>query len=243
MKKRVIAICLLAAMVLGVFCGCSGTKGRRQITVIAENLNTWLMNVEEGTKIYAYAVTDMDQNGRFEIIALQNYGKGPATEATYYEVNEDGTELQQCEHIYTGDSQADIMFEDADVYEDPDTKKLYYVFTDTSGNGFRKVYNTTVAVGLSDGKVTEERLATESVIYEGESEVPTVTYTDADGNVITEDQYKNCAEQRFEGFEKKSASFGWKAFGYKNHVRIAAEGEPNLSNMLIDSFLKFGIEK
>ncbi|MBQ4105842.1 MAG: hypothetical protein IJC86_05610 [Clostridia bacterium] len=241
MKKRTVALCLAVVLVFSVFCGCQNAKANKQLSVIVDNINTWLMQVEKGTTIYSYAVTDMDHNGRLEVIASQNYGAAASstTESVFYEISEDEKSLVKCDYTYEGESQADIMIESADCYEDRETGNFYYIFTDDSGNGFREIYNTKVAVCFADGKVTEQRLATKAAIIEGENEEPTITYTDADGNAITEDEYKYIADEYFKDCKKTTASFGWKGFTYANHSQMTTYGDSKLLEVLKDSYNKF----
>ena len=61
----------------------------KQIDVIMNNIDTWNLSTDEDIYApYGYAITDLDQNGRLEIIASSCQGTGIYTYSNYYEVNE-----------------------------------------------------------------------------------------------------------------------------------------------------------
>ena len=62
-----------------------------QINLIADNADNWKQDVPSG--VWGYSVTDLDQNGRLEIIAASVQGTGFYTYLDIYEVNEEGTGL------------------------------------------------------------------------------------------------------------------------------------------------------
>ena len=65
------------------------TDYKKQIDVIMNNIDMWNLYTEDNTyNPYGYAITDLDQNGRLEIIASSCQGTGLYTYSNYYEVNE-----------------------------------------------------------------------------------------------------------------------------------------------------------
>lgn len=246
MKNRFFALILAVMTVLFVFGGCSeetenGPVLEPNVSLITDKVTEWAIQTEKGTSVYFYSITDLDKNGRPEVIAAENYGIENITEADYYEVSEDGTSLIKLTHVFEGESQADLMQKEAECYKDSATDTIYYVFIDVNRESHRKTYNTKVVVSLKDGKITEERLATEAVIYVGESEVPELTYTDALGNEITADDYMNAASDRFAGCEKLSASFVWKGYSYSNHDKTVSSDNTGLYDILFESYNGFGM--
>lgn len=244
MKRRFAALALCVLMVAGVFCGCNASKEEvsAEVNAVVNKMDQWTITAKEGTSIYFYAMTDLDQNGKYEIISAENYGVGDYTESRMFELSEDGKTLTEIEHVYEGDSQVDLMQEKADVYKDTETGFYYYIFSDTAKDTYKKTYNTKVAISLQNGKFIEERLATESIIYEGESEEPVVTYYDSEGYEITLDDYMNAEANRFSGYEKLQATFGWKGYTYTNHDSVINSGNDGLQKIFQDSLSKFSVQ-
>ena len=58
-----------------------------QLSLIAANASVWVQDASYGT-VYQYTVTDLDQNGRLEVIAASLQGTGLYTYSCFFEVNE-----------------------------------------------------------------------------------------------------------------------------------------------------------
>lgn len=66
-----------------------------QIKLLADSQSQWQQPEEPGTPYY-YAVTDLDRNGRLEILAMSTQGTGVFTYGKIYEVNNSGSALAEC---------------------------------------------------------------------------------------------------------------------------------------------------
>ncbi len=242
MKKRILPVLASVLLMAVMLSGCSNT-GTKYLGVISDNSEQWVLSSTEDISTFAYAVTDLDLNGRPEIIASRNSGFEDTTFTDYYEVSEDGESLVKCEHIVEGESEADIAFETDYCYFDKKADRYYYVFTNHEVMSIRETYNHKVAVSLSEGKVTETIIATEATVYEGESEVPTITYTDANGNTITEQEFKKIGDTHFADCQKKSVTFGFKGYGDSKNAEFGAKSSEEIYTVILDSFNKFAVEK
>ena len=177
-----------------------------QIQLIADNISLW--QGEADTEPYGYAVTDLDQNGRLEIISSSCQGTGIYSYNNIWEVNEACDELTLLEKTideYT--SQADILVESVPVYFDSGNNAYHYVFDDLTKNGAAEYYQNKRALCLQDGKLIERFLAYKTTMYHDST--PTVTCTDADTNPISEEDYQNIGDKVFSKMEKKQAAFYW----------------------------------
>lgn len=241
MKKRIFAISFALILIISVFCGCSANVGK-QMELAVINTDLWAIEVEDGTTVYSYAVTDLDKNGRIEIVASMNYGSANITETKYYEVSESGDSLTELEHIYTGDSQADVTFGSAKCYKDKDSGQIYYVFTDINKKNIRESYTSKIALTLFEGKVTEEVLAVEASIYNDSTEEYDLSYTDGQGNAISESRYNTIEASRFEGYKTMSATFGWKGYTYQKHITTIYSANGDLEKLLWDSYNLFKVK-
>ncbi len=241
MNKRILAVGLALILIISVFCGCSANP-TKQLELIVKNTTMWSYLPEEGSTVYSYAITDMDQNGRVEIAASKNYGAANITETKYYEVSENNDALTELEHIYSTDSQADVTFGSAKCYKNNENGQIYYIFTDFNKKNIRESYTSKVAVSLFEGKVTEEVLAVEASIYNDSIEDYELSYTDGNGNAISESEYSNIEASRFEGYKSMSATFGWKGYTYERHNQTIYPTNNELEDILWDSYKLFDVK-
>ena len=126
------------------------------------------------------------------------------------------------------DSQADIIKNNWKVFYDKFNNQYHYIFDDLTKNGATEYYENKRDFCLNDGKITERYLVRKTTIYQ--NEVPTLTHTDLNDNVISEEQYNNFENEFFESFEKMMVNIEW----LSNYTEIKIED-------LEKSFNKFGI--
>jgi len=165
----------------------SSDMATEQLELICENADLW--QSLDGTDDWQYAVTDLDRNGRLEIIAANTAGSGYYTTINLFEVNETGDTLEACTNsLQEGESAPDIIVDSADCYVCGD--KYQYVFIDTVNMG-NEVYESTQAFYLEHGVMKYEYLCSKDIILNANNEEETVTYMDTDNNTISEDQYQS----------------------------------------------------
>lgn len=179
-----------------------------QLGIMADNIDMWLQDLDYADDMYCYAVTDMDANGRYELIVAGCGGTGYYTYSQFYEMNESYDGLINCEtNFVEGDSQPDVIEDYITVFCDEEGV-AHYIFNDNLRvGGIPQDWLTTSAVTLQNGKITSTPLRRMETLYDGEQGV--ITYADGAGNEITEEDYKNAVENAFEGFASYTAHFGW----------------------------------
>ena len=178
-----------------------------QLHLIAEHSSIWLNDAD--AESYGFAVTDLDHNGRLEIIFSTCQGTGIYSYNQIWEVNEDFTAIALCEtETVEGDSQADIMVQSVLAFYDSGSNVYYYVFDDLAKNGAAEYYENKRAISLQKEKILEMPLAYKSTIYSDASS-STVTCTDIEGKEITQEEYENIADMVFSNYEKRDVSLGW----------------------------------
>lgn len=265
MNKRYLALLLTVLMLCAVFCGCkkveynpdsnsnnkSTSYQNADINVrrMADNIDTWIIDISlyksNPATIFNYCITDLDQNGRLEMLTTVNYSD--VTEIKCYEVNEDLTGLTFVENVTDSQSHADINTYDGTCYKDSATGRIYYIYTDErtekdENTGAVNKYSSKVALSLFEGKLYQETLATKAVIRtEGQTEAELV-YTDNQGNTITEEDYNNIVESRFSSMEKKTAVLAWKGCTVANHDKNINLASNDLIILLSDSFERFAVK-
>lgn len=185
----------------------SGKSLSGQLQVIAECRDLWMQATEYAGDFCQYAVTDLDHNGRYEIIVADVTGTGIYTYSRFYEVNESYDGLNECETDFAeGDSQPDIVSDTLETYTD-DQGHYFYTVYDLMKNGAAEYYENVRELTLSGGKICTVPIAYRTTIYD--EGVPTVTCEDADGNTITEEEYESAAENYFAGYSKSTTSVVW----------------------------------
>lgn len=181
-----------------------------QLRLISENSQLWTEGEALYGGYYVYAVTDLNQNGRLEVISSVCEGSGLYTTSTFWEVNEAEDGLVRYEKTTPeGDSEADIEVSTAKAYYDASSDSYYYIFDDVIRNGASEHYYNKRALRLADGAVEETPLANMSVIYTEGSEDPEITCTDAQGNFFTEEEYDQVEDRVFADQTPFTLSLNW----------------------------------
>jgi len=210
-----------------------------QLKIIASNIDLWAKPEEYANDVYNYAITDLDSNGRLEIIASNSGGTGIYTYSTFYEINEEYNGLTICDYItQEGDSQADIAVDSVPGFYDSQKGIIYYIFDDLLKNGAAEYYENKRALYLADGQVKEIPLAYKLTIYT--DTIPKTTYMDQSQKEISEEKYNTIADHVFTGMVKKKINFGWCEFF--SPAELTGMSEKELINMLMESYEKFGFE-
>lgn len=221
---KTVKIC--GALLLAVFlCGCGQTKPTEttapderaiedQLVTIWEARDTW--QVLEETEGWCYAVTDLDGNGRLEILSSETHGTGNFTTLRAWEVGEDGRSLNPITE--DGEYGSGVVMSSGYVSDEnpsaetvvsyTDGSVTYYIQDDMNKDGCAHYYERKLAVFLKDGKLKELTLATMQTDYD-ENGGETVTCQNGSGESISEDDYETAVQRRFEGLSQKNVTFGW----------------------------------
>ena len=179
-----------------------------QISLIAANADLWKQDVEYG--VWGYVVTDLNKNDRPEIISCSVQGTGFYSYIKAYEVNEEGTglnDLMEKLNLRT-DSSPDIMVTSAPVYFDKEAGRYYYIFDDMIRVGMTEYHENKRAVSIIDGLWEETTLAVKNTVYT-DADHAEITCFDGNGNGISEAQYAAIADSVYGNLEAGEACFNW----------------------------------
>ena len=178
-----------------------------QLTIIAENKDMWTEELEYADEVYYYVISDLDHNGRYEVVVSNMGGTGLYTYSRFFEVNATYDGLVECSTDFIeGDSQPDMITETVDTYIDGNGE-FHYVFSDVLRNGMAESYENVRELVLRNGEIVTKYIASKAIIYEGES--VTATCHDGEGNVITEEAYETIADNYFGNYEKEITTLEW----------------------------------
>ncbi len=176
-----------------------------QIQLIYDNRQSWKID-NLGPEPVLYGVTDLDGNGRLELISTLTEGSGMYSTNRYWEVSADYEALESCETNYSEtESQVELGFSSVKTLEDGDAR--YYLFTDTLRDGAAHQYQFIIALSLSDGVIAQTPLATEELCDDGSGVV--TTYTDWKNQPISQEEYDDIAKIYFKDAEQQTAQIQW----------------------------------
>lgn len=233
--KKIIAAALVLVMLFSLSVSASAatatTAGNmtEQLDLLYRNFGS-LRQTDTPTAWY-YAVTDLDHNGRLELLAVTTTSdlKNDA-KLKGWEVSQDGQRIEPVKHEFSDAADPDlrdgfpnIMTDSADTYYDDTTKMWTYVFTDYSelshdltpeesaqAGGMQHVTTAiTSTYGLSkhddhfDRGVLGVKMVT---IIDGKTEI---SFIDKDGKAMTEDQFLNIGITAFTGKQRSNTGFDW----------------------------------
>lgn len=190
---------------------------------------------------YRYTVTDLDQNGRLELIVSTLQGSGLYTYSSYYEVNKALDGLELCEQTDRDErySEADIQVDQVPAFYDARVGHYYYIFGDVVRNGAAEHYYNKRALWLRDGKIREWPLANMDVVQTTGETV--IECRDAEGNAISEEEYRKIEDVAFSDFTKISADLAW--FKPNSTADLKAMGSEALVEELTNSYRGFHLQR
>ena len=135
-----------------------------QLKIILNHQSQWKNNT--GAEYYAYAITDLDHNGRLEIIAASSGGTGKYTNYNIYEVKEDKSGIEQCTtNLLEGDSGADIIVNDWITYYDVNTNTYHYVVKDAIRVNATQYLENKRDIVFKNSNWTENNIAVKESVY------------------------------------------------------------------------------
>ena len=160
---------------------------------------------------WRYAVTDLDHNGRLELVAASQHLADRSTSLKLWELNENNDALVECAvKLEEGESFPDILSENADTYHDPVTGAWSYLFYDNILLSETEAYTAKCSVTLRDGTLSYESYAFQFVSEQNGKR--SVSYMDLNGGEISPEAFNAAGQQAFAGCEKSSSNFGWFRF-------------------------------
>ncbi len=181
-----------------------------QRRILEENRELWAFT-DPWDSPWFYTFTDLDHNGRLEVIAATTQGSGMYTYAHFWEVLADGSGIDNCYHkgveVEGPDDWPEIVLESLPCRYDAAEDRWYYPCEGITRSGAAYAYCAWYALCLKDGVADWELLAEKTVETEGGN--PRVSCLDAQGNPISEAEYDGAVERRFAGMEASVLKLDW----------------------------------
>ena len=235
MKKNIalaLALVMLLSLSLSAWADNIDTDDLvKQLTLIKNSFNT--LRQYDNPTVWYYAVTDLDHNGRVELLAATTTDDGENdAKLKAWEVSEDRNTLASLKLAFdldkdgtmTQDSEFfNLMTDSADTYYDAANHATYYVFTNFAdvcedftaeeaaaegGNHLDMAITFTCGISKFNDTINAGTLGFKAVetIDNG---TPKVTCVDKNKNPLTDDQLLNIGYTTFSGLQRSNTSFDW----------------------------------
>ncbi len=178
-----------------------------QIALIAEKRAEWF--VEDDENLYVYTVTDLNQNGRLELISTSTQGSGLYSYTNYFEVTEDGTALEKWNRVSEDASAPDVGYAMFPVFCDQVSGNYTYIINDFWRAGMAESGAVVIGVTYFNGEIEETILGSEVCSYDEETQLEIMTYYNAQNEEITAEEYETLAQTVYQGLEEKIVFIQW----------------------------------
>ena len=208
--KKALSLLLVLALFMSIGLSAWAAPVRASDESTAEQIYLILAQFDSlkqdgGSDAWLYAVTDLDHNGRLELIAAPAQG---GIQPCVWEAGTDGKTLSACTISRTGDQPFPaITVNNADTYYDQASDTWHYAFNAHREVSANEVYDSKCAVSLVNGAVSGEVFATAHSTFSNNA--VNVAYTGKDGAAITGDAFNAAADAAYPGTVKCSTNFYW----------------------------------
>ena len=218
MKRKTISLFLVLAMTVSLVA--FGGQAALAADLTAEQADAQLSTIfatmesfkQTGTSAaWRYAVTDLDHNGRLELVAAALHPVDRSNNLRAFELSADNSSFTECRTVVPeGESFPDIMSNSADTFYDAVSDTWYYIFLDHIMLSAADVYDVNCSVTMKEGAISFTQHAishTETV-----NGVMSTSYMDNNGITISPDAYNDAGVNAFAGAARSSTNFGWFKF-------------------------------
>ena len=192
-----------------------------QLACIAQNWGMWQEEPYDFSDVIRhFAITDLDHNGRLELIASSGLeGSGAFTTACYYQVSADGTKLLP---ISNEVGEVDIVNGIDTAYVDKATGTYYYCAQDYASGGAGSRWTWYGAITLKNGMLTDRTYAiAESRLTKKAKEVWSYFYYEKgkEKKIAAKKFHADqLAARLFAGCEKQKVTISWFTLGGKKRA-------------------------
>ena len=178
-----------------------------QIEYLFNNFNTF-KQAESADAKWSYAVTDLDHNGRLELLAASVQGDGRYTHVMAWEVGADLASAAPIQvNVPEDESFPDILTDSADTFYNQVSNTWIYMFYDNIVFSADEAYYAKCAVKLADDGLSFQQLAIQH--NQAAGGVVNTAYMDNSGNPITGEQYNAAGTEGPAQLIKSSTNFEW----------------------------------
>ncbi len=176
-----------------------------QLVTLFTDMGAW--NQDRSGDEWRYTVTDLDHNGRLELIAAKNTPDDRTTNLKMWEIGNNGKSLTECSVQDQGGAFPDVITESADTfYTSRLDEWVYFSYDRTLFDGGAKTVKCSIL--LKDGELTVTEYAYEITLSDFYGQTM-VTHTDLNGLEISAEAYNNAGMDGFAGSMRGSTNLDW----------------------------------
>ena len=200
-----------------------------QLKTIAEAKDK-IVTYDNEDENYHYAITDLDQNGRLELIVSTGmFGAEHITGNWYYEISKDGSKLKKCKGKAFGNEGHDICDDIDTVYIDPKKHNYYYIVHGITHVSGAENYDSVGFLQLKNGTLTDNYLAGGSHFVSKKGKLKDSYYkltknANKRTAIITKKQYSDIdslMNEKYGKLKKESVAIQW--FSYQQPMSEVTE--------------------
>ena len=185
----------------------SDETANAQIQYLFNNFNTFKQPESDGNK-WSYAVTDLNHNGRLELLAASVQGSGRYTYVSAWEMGEDLNSVTPIQvNVPEEESFPDIVTDSADTFYNQAANTWIYMFYDNIVLSADEIYYAKCAVKLADDGLSFQQLAIQH--NQAAGGIVNTAYMDNSGDPITGEQYNAAGTEGPAQLIKSSTNFEW----------------------------------
>ena len=202
-----------------------------QLKTIAEAKDK-IVTYDNEDENYHYAITDLDQNGRLELIVSTGmFGAEHITGNWYYEISKDGSKLKKCKGKAFGNEGHDICDDIDTVYIDPKKHNYYYIVHGITHVSGAENYDSVGSLQLKNGTLTDNYLAGGSHFVSKKGKLKDSYYkltknANKRTAIITKKQYSDIdslMNEKYGKLKKESVAIQW--FSYEQLMSEVSESQ------------------
>lgn len=246
MKKRFYLLTLFLLLTL-ILVACGGKKVKilparilipendelaKQVELLVQELATW--GQEDEMDHWGYMVTDLDNNGRLEIIFSYFGGSGLFSINYLFEVDEKGETLVFAEWPEEV-GQPDILVDSMTGYYLEETDQYYYIVVDDARSGW-EVSKALYAVSYRYGNFEQRFLGYRYEDHQ-DPDKPVIVFLDSEAKEITEKEFNALPDKYFAYALKFETALGWEYY-----LSPKLKTPDDLRTILRSSFTGFKLE-
>lgn len=178
-----------------------------QYRCIAAHKEEWFSPAKNYSAVPMYTVTDLDHNGRLEVIFSVCEGSGMYSTSRIWQVDSDAQSLIPVSYgVEEGDSEPDLIYDTVTHYYNDE--KDYYLFTDVVRiSAAESVFNRYV-LSLHRGVAEIELISTSHQVYD-DAGLSEEIYYDGKGKEISPEEYGDLEKTLFAGCQQENCYLNW----------------------------------
>ena len=194
----------------------------QQIQLLERCRTQWAFGSTEAVS-WSYAYTDLNRNGRLEVLAAATQGTSSFTTVKCFEVSPNFSGVTECYSPSQTEGWPEITVAALPCFSDSRTGACYYVCEDLTKLSAAEYSYAQRVFWLFDGVLQMNTLATKSVTYSANGQVGTVC-RDWAGNPISEADYAAYPDRYYASLAKSTLSLSWQQGG--NYPAVAPMSTP-----------------